>query len=90
MTLYTNTLPFGLVVRLLDSFLFEKFKILYRVALAIIKIKEKQLMKLEGLDKITDCLKSFKEQAFQDDDEFIDVCFKIKLSRKDIDVRKKL
>ena len=87
MCLYTNTLPFGLVVRLFDTFLFEKFKILYRVALAIIKIKEKKLLQCKTMDKVMECLKTFKEPEFQDDDKFIEICFKLSLSRKDIDVR---
>jgi GTPase-activating protein len=86
MTLYTNALPFKLVVRLFDSFLNEKFKIVYRVALAIFKIKEKALLECKSMDKIMDNLKQFKEPEFQDDDLFISIAFKIKLSRKDIEV----
>jgi hypothetical protein len=86
MTLYTNILPFKLVVRLFDCFLNEKFKILFRVGLAIFKIKEKSLMECKNMDKIMECLKSFKESEFQDDDKFVEIAFKIKLSKKDIEV----
>jgi Rab-GTPase-TBC domain len=86
MTLYTNVLPFRLVVRLFDCFLNEKFKILYRVALAIFKIKEKALLATPHMDKLMENLRFFKEPEFIDDDIFIDICFKIKLSKKEIEV----
>jgi hypothetical protein len=86
MTLYTNTLPFHLVVRLFDCFLNEKFKILYRIALAIFKIKEKSLLEVKDMDKISERLKTFREPEFIDDDIFITIAFKIKLKRKDIEV----
>jgi len=85
MTLYTNVLPFSLVVRLFDCFLFEKFKILYRIGLAIIKIKEKKLAACKSMDTVLMTLKKFDEPEFQDDDKFIDIAFGISLTRKDIE-----
>lgn len=87
MTLYANLLPFKLVVRLFDCFLFEKFKIIYRIGLAIIKIKEKKLLECKNMDNIIIHLKTFEESEFYDDDTFIKVAFSINLTRKDIEVR---
>lgn len=86
MTLYSNFLPFKLVVRLFDCFLFEKFKIIYRVGLAIIKIKEKKLLQCNNMDQILMHLKNFEEPEFHDDDAFIKVAFGISLKRKQIEV----
>ncbi len=86
MTLYTNVLPFNLVVRLFDSFLFEKFKIIYRIGLAIIKIKEKKLLQCKSMDTVLMALKNLNEPEFQDDDAFINIAFGISLTRKDIEV----
>jgi len=86
MTLYTNFLPFKLVVRLFDSFLFESFKIIYRIGLTIIKIKEKKLLTCRNMDDVLVHLKNFEEPEFHDDDAFIDIAFGIKLQRKEIEV----
>ncbi|GKT32796.1 hypothetical protein ADUPG1_006862 [Aduncisulcus paluster] len=43
MTLFTSTLPFSLVVRVLDCFMVEGEKILYRVALMLLKEMQKGL-----------------------------------------------
>jgi GTPase-activating protein len=87
MTLYTNVLPFKLVVRLFDAFLHEDFKIIYRVGLAIIKCKERAIVLTEGFENLMHLLKDFKEPQFQDDDYFISQAFKISLSRNEIKVR---
>ena len=90
MTLFTGTtgMPFEIVLRTMDTFLFERQKILYRVSLAIIKIKEKELLALNGMDRLLPFLtKAFQGPIWEDDDAFFKVAFSIKLSRKDIDVR---
>ncbi len=86
MTLYTNFLPFKLVVRLFDCFLFENFKVIFRIGLTIIKIKEKKLLKCRAMDDMLIHLKNFDEPEFHDDDVFINMAFGISLQRKDIEV----
>jgi len=83
-TLYTGVLPFKLVVRLIDTFLCEKMKILYRVALTILKYKEKELLEANSLDKIMLGLKNFKDPKWFDDDKFIKTAFEIKLKTIEI------
>lgn len=86
MTLYTNFLPFKLVVRLFDCFLFESFKIIYRIGLTIIKIKEKKLLQCRSMDEVLMHLKNFEEPEFHDDDAFINIAFGLSLQRKEIEV----
>ena len=86
MTLYTNFLPFKLVVRLFDCFLFESFKIIYRIGLTVIKIKEKRILQCKSMDDILVQFKNFEEPEFHDDDAFINIAFSLKLQRKKIEV----
>ena len=46
-TLYTRSFPFSLVVRVWDIFLHEGWKIIYRIALALLKIGKKELLSLD-------------------------------------------
>ena len=51
-TLYIGELPDKLVLRIFDTFLFEGTKILYRMGLAILKIKEHSLVKAQDFGSI--------------------------------------
>ena len=82
--MYTSILPFRIVARLFDTFLFEKMKILYRVGLAIIKYKEKELLECKDLGKIMLELREFNDKRWADDDKFLKTAFEIKLSSKEI------
>ena len=89
MTLFTGTvgMPFNIVVRIMDTLLFEKQKILYRISLAILKIKEKELLTEKGMaDILSNLTKKFTEPQWEDEDGFFNLAFGIQLSRKDIDV----
>ena len=44
MTIFSDYFPINIVVRILDIFLMEGRKILFRIALAIFKLLEKELM----------------------------------------------
>ncbi|CCI40039.1 hypothetical protein ABG067_001143 [Albugo candida] len=46
-TLFTYSFPFNFVTRVWDIFLLEGWKIIYRVALALIKISQKQLLSIQ-------------------------------------------
>ena len=48
-TCYTNCLPFDVVVRVFDCYLLEGEKILYRVALALFKLKEIEIIKFKKI-----------------------------------------
>ena len=73
-------------MRIIDVFLNEGFKILYRVALGIIKFKENELLKCKRIDQIMLCLRDFKDSMWRNEDKFMSTIFSIKLSRNDIKV----
>jgi hypothetical protein len=84
LTLYATALPFNVVLRIVDAFLLENFKILYRIALAIIKYKEKALLQCQRIDQLLMEIKDFTAPCWKDEDKLMDTAFSIKLSRKDI------
>jgi len=86
LTLFTIILPSNIVVRIFDIFFLEKHYMLYRVCLAIIKIKKKAILKAQTLHEIVDVLGRFEEKEFQDEKSFFDVVFGIKLGRINLEV----
>lgn len=73
----------------MDTLLYEKQKILFRVSLTILKAKEKALLNMRDLPDILPYITSkFIEPILSNEDEFIKAAFAIKLSRKDIKVTK--
>lgn len=86
-SLYTDVLPFNCVVRMIDCLLFERNKIIYRVALAILKVKSKGIIKAQTMEDMMAQFKDYKEPIFFDDDKFMKIAFKFSLSRKEIRVR---
>lgn len=56
LTQYTSSFPFGLVVRVWDAFLYEGWKISYRVLLSILQSQQLESLPFEGiLVKLRDC-----------------------------------
>ena len=49
-TLFSRDLPFDVLVRIFDVFFLEGFKVIYRFALAFLKIKEKEIIKASEED----------------------------------------
>lgn len=86
LTLYVSVLPFDIVLRILDIFLYEGFKILYRVGLCILKIKEEKILKTKQMDQIMLHLKSFQEKEFEDEDLFIATAQKFMFTYAEIHV----
>ena len=87
MTLYASTLPINLVVRILDLFLYEgDSKILYRAGMAILKIKEADLLKAKDFDRFMKILKEFSNPEFEDDDKFTKIAMGFNFTRKQMGV----
>lgn len=65
----------------------EGEKILYRVALQILKLKKKKLKKLTEFENIMEELKNFEDLVTTEEeiDKFIFDMFEINFSRKDIE-----
>ena len=59
MTLFSDYFPIQIVVRILDIYLMEGRKILFRIALAIFKILEKDLIKATDLEIPLTLMKKF-------------------------------
>ena len=87
LTLYVSVLPFNLVLRILDIFLYEGYKIIYRIGLCILKIKEEQILKFKGMDQVMLLLKDFKEKEFEDEDIFITLAQKFMFTYSEIHVK---
>src|SRR5689334_7573205 len=85
-SLYTNVLPFNTVVRIFDCLLHEKTKILYRAALAIMKVREKSIAVATSIEQLMNSFREYKDPEFYDEDNFVSLMFKFSLSRKEIDV----
>ena len=81
-TLYSCVLEFKILVRIFDCVFLEGFKIIYRVALGIFKVKESELLKKRNFEHIMDFFKDFTNDI--DKEVLLKECFKISFSRKDI------
>jgi len=84
LTTFATALPFNVIVRIMDCFLYENFKIFYRATLAIIKYKEKELLQCNRIDQLLMCLKDFSDPKWKDEDAFMKTVFSFNLSRKDV------
>ena len=82
-TLYTNCLPFELLVRIFDCYLLEGEKIIYRIGLAILKSNENELLKVrhfeEFMENLRNCTKNIK-----DIEQFLKMAFDFSFSRSHI------
>jgi hypothetical protein len=78
MTLYSNSLPFGCVVRVWDCFVYEGNKVIYRVFLAMFKLMKKRLKKLD-FEKKAELIKETSRTA--DPDLLMKTAFEFNLSR---------
>ena len=81
-TFYSCVFDFNILVRIFDCIFLEGFKIIYRIALAIFKINQDELLKKQSFENIMDFLKDFSKNI--DKNELLKECFKISFSRKDI------
>ena len=82
-TLYTNCLPFEIIVRIFDCYLLEGEKIIYRAALAILKLNEDDLLKAKHFESFMENLRNCTNKI-KDVEEFLKTAFKFSFSRNDI------
>ena len=78
-TLYTRSFPFDLVVRVFDVFFFEGWKIIFRVALALLKLAQPLLLKF-GMEGVMAYFRKFP--ASVDADKVMGVALNIRLTQK--------
>ena len=82
-TCYTNCFPFDIIVRIFDSYLLEGEKIIYRIALAIFKLKENEILKEKNFETIMEVLKN-SVNDIKNANELLETAFDFSLSRNDI------
>ena len=82
--LFSRNLEFNTLVRIFDVFLLEGYKVIYRFALAFLKIKEDEfLIGKDGLASIMQTLNKCYENV--DIENLFKIAFGFSLSRKDLD-----
>ena len=82
--LFSRNLEFNTLVRIFDVFLLEGYKVIYRFALAFLKIKEEEFLKgKDGLASIMQTLNKCYENV--DIENLFKIAFGFSLSRKDLD-----
>ena len=82
-TCFSNCLSFNIVVRIFDCFLLEGEKIIYRVALALFKLKEKSLLKAKSFETLMEKMKSLTKEI-KSPDILLETAFRFSLSREHI------
>ena len=81
--LFSRNLDFPTLVRIFDVFFLEGYKVIYRFALAFIKIKEEEFLKAkDGLVSIMNIINKCMENT--DIEVLFKIAFGFSLSRKDI------
>ena len=61
MTLYSSVLPFNLFLRTFDILLNEGWKVLYRVALSILYIKQNALLNCKGFEYAMEIIRNLDD-----------------------------
>lgn len=89
LTIFVDGTPPSLFLRLWDCFLYEGDKVMFRVALAMLKMYEKQLLKLNNSVVVNNFLRSAVNAAM-DIDRFFEVAFDVinPLSSRSLRVRR--
>jgi len=85
MTLFSSVLPFKYFLRIMDVFFLEKWKIIYRVALAMLKLKKQRLLAAKNFEEIFVVLKDFSEyenSTIDEDKFFKSACHDFIFSKK--------
>ena len=77
-SLFAKSLDFHIVLRIYDCFFLEGFKVIYRIALALLKLKENDFIKAKKghtMDLLVSCLQNV------DEEELFKVAFGFSISR---------
>lgn len=82
LTIFTYNFPFGVVVRIWDAFLSEGWKVIFRIAYAVLKVSEAELLtkSFEGI------MMYFRHlPAMLEVDSLMDAAFSLSLSQRELD-----
>lgn len=81
-TVFSCVFEFNILLRIFDCFLLEGFKIVYRIALGLFKLKQSELLKHKYFEEIMGEFKNFSRDI--NVDELIKASFSFSFSRNDI------
>ena len=81
-TYFASLFDFNVVVRIYDCILLEGFKIVYRIALGVLKLKEPIIVKFKNFEDVMNIFKDITKGI--DVEELLKVSFNFSFSRKDI------
>ena len=81
-TYFASLFDFNIVVRIYDCILLEGFKIVYRIALGILKLNEKKILKFNHFEEVMNIFKDITKGI--EVEELFKVSFDFSFSRKDI------
>lgn len=81
-TFFSCVFKFDILVRIFDSLLLEGFKVIYRIALGIMKVNENKLISKRGFEDLMNELRQITENVTCD--SLLKGSFGISFSRKDI------
>ncbi|KAL0244654.1 hypothetical protein GEMRC1_008736 [Eukaryota sp. GEM-RC1] len=87
LTLFLYSLPFSVCVDILDCFIYEGWKVIYRVALALLQINQQRLLTKEFSEIMISLQGDIPKNV--DASELIRVAFSLKLKRKEIEILEK-
>ncbi|XP_050228010.1 uncharacterized protein LOC126677439 [Mercurialis annua] len=79
-TVFSNSFPFHLALRIWDVFLYEGVKVVFKVGLALLKYCHDDLVKLP-FEKLIPALKNFPEDAM-DPDTLLPMAYTFKVSKR--------
>lgn len=85
--MFIKTLPFQSVLRILDIYFVEKDIVLYRVALAIVKILEKTILTAESIVVVMNSFSNLNTSEFEDANNLIKVAYSFNIDEKKIKVK---
>jgi hypothetical protein len=85
-SIFSVNFKFDILVRIFDVFLLEGEKILYRFALAILKINEETLLKAKAFEDIMSLFKGMYEHITAED--LITKAFRFSISREHLRVKR--
>ena len=80
LTCFSNVLPYNLVLRIMDCYLFEGNKIIHRISLGILALNEKKFLEKKNFSEIMDVMKILIENL--DIDLLFKKSFDFSISRK--------
>ena len=82
LTCFSNVLPYDIVLRIMDCFLFEGSKIIHRFSLGLLSLKENEILEKKNFIEIMGVLKSLPENI--DIDKLFKKSFDFSITRKKI------